>query len=142
MSWFYGLTFNDPFSGVSTRSYELVAADFAAARLIADTVLLASTNLSTAGIVEERLTEKITLAGVAGGTSNVDEGLTFQFDLGGPKRASINFPSPVLTVVNSDRSVDLDNALVIAWTAPFLAGDILISDGEVVADIIKGQLDR
>jgi len=142
MFYLYSLTFNDGFAGVATRTYAINAATFVAARLVADNILSAAQNLTTAWVVKELLTEGDAVAGAAGATSNVDEGLTWQFDLGGGKRASINFPSPVLSVVNTDRSVDLLDPLVVALLDIYTNGDIFVSDGELVLSVIKGQLDR
>lgn len=140
--WQYSLTVNDAFSGVATRTYNLVAADYASARIIADAVLAAAQNLSTAAVVKESLAEVDPIVAVPGGTSNVDEGLTWQFNLGGGKTASINFPSPVLSVVNSDRSVDLADPLVVALLTQYESGNITVSDGELVVSTLKGTLDR
>jgi hypothetical protein len=141
-SYRYSLTFNDPFAGVSTRSYSLVAITFTAARLIADTVLAAVQGWTDLAVVKEELVESDAIVAVAGANSNVDRGATMQFDTGGGTTASINFPSPLVSTINPDRSVDLANGLVAAWTAPYLAGDITVSDGELVLAVIKGTLDR
>ncbi len=138
----YSLQFNDAFNGVATRTFNINAADITAARVTANAILAAAVNLTTAWVVKESLTQVDAVAGAAGATSNIDEGLTWQFDLGGGKTASINFPSPVLSVVNTDRSVDLADALVVALISIYENGSIFVSDGELVLSTIKGQLDR
>jgi len=138
----YTMTFYDAFAGVATRSYHITALDFIAARVVADAQLAAGAALSTAGIQKDSLAEITSIAGVVGASSNIDEGITFQYNIGGGKRASISFPAPLTTVVNSDRSVDLSNPLVTAWNAQYLAGNILVSDGEGVVSVVKGQLDK
>lgn len=142
MGWKYSLSLRDNFNGIASRSFDIVAADYAAARVVADAILAASGNLSDAAISEERLTEVLPVASVAGPTSNVDVGITWSFDLGAGKTAAINFPSPVLTVVNPDRSVDLTDPLVVALMTLYENGSILVSDGEAVAGVIGGKLDR
>ncbi|MCK5643001.1 MAG: hypothetical protein KAJ19_19495 [Gammaproteobacteria bacterium] len=140
--YLYSMTFNDDFSGVVTRSYHIIAADFIAARVISDAMLLAATNLSTAGIQKDSLAEQGLPAVAAGAGSNIDVGATFQYDIGGGKRASLNFPAPLTSVINPDRSVDLADGLVVAWHAQFVAGNVLISDGEGVISVLRGTLDK
>ena len=142
MSWLLSYTFQDPFNGVATRTYSLVAADYLAATTIAAAVLAAVQGWTDLAVVKQSLSEVTDIVASPGGNSNVDRGATMQFDLGASKTASINFPSPLVATINSDRSVDLANGLVAAWLAPFTAGDITVSDGELVVGTIKGTLDK
>lgn len=136
------LTLLDPFAGKATRGYDIVAADYAAARIVADAVLVAFQNWSDLGVVEVRLTEVDAVAGVAGPNSNVDRGATMQFDLGAGQTASLNFPSPIVSTINSDRSVKLAEAVVLAWTTLFTGGSLTLSDGDSTTSVIKGTLDK
>lgn len=138
----YSVTLLDPFAGKATRTYAVVAATFTAARVITDAFLLAIQNWTDLAVVEERLTEIDPIAAAAGANSNIDRGATMQFDLGAGKTASLNFPSPLVSTINPDRSVDLADPLVSAWTAPFIAGDLTLSDGDVAIGVIKGTLDK
>jgi len=142
MAFIYSMTFNDAFNGVATRQFALVAADFAAAKLIADAILAAAQGLTTAAIVRDALSDTSEIVAIADVSSNVDGGLTWQFSTGPGRTGSINFPSPVMSVVNSDRSVDLADPLVAALMTIYTDGDITVSDGELVAFVIKGQLDK
>lgn len=138
----YTLTFVDYYQRPSTRTFYTTVADYATARAAADALLVDAQALSTAHIVKDELTEVSDIAGAAAASSNVDEGLTLQYNLGGVKRASQNIPSPVKTIFLADGSADTGNVLITAWTANFLTGGWTISDGETPVSVLKGALDR
>lgn len=142
MSWIYTVSEQDAYNGKAARTFTLVAADYATARGIADNILAAFQNLSNAAVYEGKLSEVDTILSVADANSNIDEGITWQFNTGGSSTASINFPSPVKSVVNSDRSVDLADPLVAALLTIYTDGHITVSDGELVQFVIGGTLDK
>jgi len=77
--------------------------------------------------------------------ANVDVGATFSGwieDVDG-KKASTKIPGIKLAKVNADGTIDVTETDIAAFLAMYAdAGDFLISDGENVADWIKGSLDR
>lgn len=77
--------------------------------------------------------------------ANVDVGGTFvgwAEDTPG-KKISTKVPGIKTTLVSPDGSIDLTQAEIVAFLANYAdAGDFYISDGENVADWIKGSLDR
>lgn len=142
MPWLYTLTFVDAYDRQVQRRYEVVGADYATARANADLVLAAAQNWTEGYVAKESLAEVSDIAGAFTAGANVDEGATMQFSLGGTKKASISFPMPLKSTINSDSTVDLTDALVLAFTGLITGGNVLISDGESATAVIKGKLDK
>lgn len=77
--------------------------------------------------------------------ANVDVGGTFSgwIEATDGKKASTKIPGIKLALVNADGTIDVTETDVAAFLAQYAdAGDFMISDGENVADWIKGSLDR
>lgn len=138
----YTVVLGDAFGRKVRRSYHIVAIDFASARTIADTHLAALQNLVAGGTLQDQLSEISALAGVPAAGSNVDEGVTFQWDLGSGKTASTTLPMVLKSVLNTDGTVDTADALVTAFAFGYVNGDIKVSDGETVSALIGGRLDK
>jgi len=77
--------------------------------------------------------------------ANVDVGATFSgwIEATPGKKASTKIPGIKLAKVGTDGSIDLTDTDVAAFLAQYAdAGDFYLSDGENVADWIRGSLDR
>jgi hypothetical protein len=77
--------------------------------------------------------------------SNVDVGATFVGwnEDGSGTKISTKVPGFLVALVDSDGSIDLEQSVVADYLANYAdAGDFYLSDGETVADWIKGTLDR
>lgn len=77
--------------------------------------------------------------------ANVDVGATFVgwAEATPGKKISTKCPGFKLALVNADGTIDLTQAELVAFLANYAdAGDFYLSDGENVADWIKGSLDR
>jgi len=77
--------------------------------------------------------------------ANVDVGATFSgwIEAVDGKKASTKIPGIKLAKVGADGTIDLADVDVAAFLAMYAdAGDFYISDGENVADWIRGSLDR
>ena len=142
MSFRQTLTFKDAFNGKTTRTFYLSAADYTTARADADSNLTAIQAISLGGVIKDELTERTDVAGVPGAEANIDVDATFNWDLGAGKTSSTQLPMPVYSIINSDRTVDVTNVNVVAWTDGYTSGNILVSDGEVVQSVIGGTLDK
>lgn len=80
-------------------------------------------------------------AGAAG--SNVDVGATFRLRLADGEIAAYKVPGFPASLVLANGSIDPAGAEVVAYFGNFLAaGDFTVSDGDVVTDILTGELDR
>lgn len=87
--------------------------------------------------------EETVVDGVTSG-ANKDEGATLTVSkVGTTKRATMKVPGPQAGVRNADGSIDVTAVAVTDFIAHFqTGGDFLISDGEVVDDVILGKLDK
>jgi hypothetical protein len=78
-------------------------------------------------------------------TSNVDVGATFVGELidKNGERATHKLPGIILSLVDTDGTIDLTGAAVDAWLDQFLSAGVLrLSDGEQIASWIAGTLDK
>lgn len=136
------ITFEDSYSSKVSRTFFITATDFPAAVIVAAANLLAVTALTLGGITKEELAVVTQVGGTPTAGANVDTGATFNFNLGNGKQAPISFPMILPAVVNPDRSIDISNVLVTDWTDQYVAGSILVSDGEPVISVIGATLDK
>jgi len=74
--------------------------------------------------------------------ANRDEGATFSVRTEDNEKATIKVPGPINAIFNADGSVDLTHSAVAAFMANYLAGTVLVDDGEVVTEILSGRLDE
>jgi hypothetical protein len=83
--------------------------------------------------------------GLVGAAAYVDKGATITGWVDGipGKKASTKIPSPESTFVNTDGTIKMTEALMIAYLAHYLAaGDALLSDGESIDAWIGGKVDK
>lgn len=142
----YSLTYTlrDAFDRLSTRGAEITALDFPAAQAVQATLMTAVGNLTEAQILKTSLAEILPYTDSVTAGANIDAGLTVVWEIGGVpgKKGNTRIPAPDLSLFDANGVLDLADARVTAYAAPYLAGDILISDGEVVDAILSGRLDR
>jgi hypothetical protein len=94
-------------------------------------------------VIESRLTGVSTYAGAPEAGSNIDEGATFVAALDTPnKYASVQVPGVIDAARLANGVIDMTNAAVIAWVAFYSSGLVTASDGETVATIESGLLDK
>jgi len=75
--------------------------------------------------------------------SNVDTGATFKVLTGSGKKASHHIPGFSQTLAGGDGAIDVTGNEVVAYFANFLTGGSLrLSDGEYVASVISGSVDK
>jgi len=76
------------------------------------------------------------------GTSNLDVGATFQVALAAGGRASHHIPGFPLSLVGGEGKITVSGSEVAAYFAHFITGSLRLSDGEAVASVVKGSLDK
>lgn len=77
-----------------------------------------------------------------GASSNVDVGATFTVELTAGGKAAHKIPGFPLSLVGSDRNIDVGGVEVAAYFANFeAAGEFRLSDGETITGPLKGKLD-
>lgn len=136
------VSIRDAFSGKTVRNYQVDAIDYPTALSDAAAMIASLEAYIGAGVLKYSVSTVTFENETPAAGSNIDEGATFQFDLGSGKTASLKIPSPDTGSVNTDRSIDLSDALVAALLAHWTAGPFLISDGETAVGPLKGTLDR
>lgn len=78
--------------------------------------------------------------GAAG--SNLDTGATFQVALAAGGKASHHIPGFPTSLVGAGGAIAVGGAEVAAYFAHFITGSLRLSDGEAVASVVKGSLDK
>jgi hypothetical protein len=138
------LWFLDYYGRETTRSYQVEATDFAAAetQLAAFVPLVQAVTMLS--VYKARLSSDQLFAGVVSANANRDEGQTITAEIGGivGKKGSIQLPGPILTIRNSDGTINIDDAAMLALEAGFPAQGVLVSDGEEVDSFVKSTLDK
>jgi len=124
---------------VETETDVLATAQLAVVDLAVD--LLAVTDL---GIVTVTYTlADDTEASAADAASNVDVGATIRCRLDNGKVAAYKIPGFPLAKVNPGGGIDVSDADVVAFFANFeAAGGFTLSEGNVVTELLSGQLDK
>lgn len=103
--------------------------------------LAAVTDLASIGSSYSSLGAGDTFAGAA--SSNVDTGATFKVLTGTGKKAAHHIPGFAQTLAGGDGSIDVTQNEVVAYFANFLTGGSLrLSDGEYVAQVLSGKMDK
>ena len=136
------LTYVDDFQRRGTKRYELDTLDFTAALARAATLATALSNIMEGDILKYTVGQEVPYTDTVVADANRDAGITLSCDLGAGKTAAIKVPTPTMTVVNADGTVDLTDGLITALETEFLSAEVLVSDGEVVLDFLSGKLDK
>lgn len=136
------LSYEDAYERRGSKSFTLSAIDYPTALTNAISFLTALANLMMADILKYSVATEFVYTDTVDALANRDEGATISCDLGGGKKAALKIPTPVKTIFNSDGSVDMTDGLITALESEYLAGNVLISDGETVLDFINGKLDK
>lgn len=136
------ITLQDSFDRSSTKRFEGDFLDFAAAS--AAVVLLVSDldALSEAQVIRYTVGQKSDYSGSLVAGANLDAGITLSVMKDDNEKATLKVPAPALSVVNADGTVDITDALVTDYTDNWTAGTWTVSDGEGVASLLSGKLDR
>lgn len=143
MATFYVTAFyRDAYTRKGTKRFQLEVVDHAAALTRAASLVGALANIMEAEIVKYTVWQEVAYSDTLDAGANKDEGATFSCDLGAGKEAALKIPSPLHSIRNADGSIDLLDAAVTGLESEFLSGEVLISDGEVVLDFLKGTLDK
>lgn len=131
----------DAFNGPFNKRFQVSAIDYPTALSDAAAMITDLQALILGGITKYTVATVVNVGESPAAGANRDEGLTFSMDLGNGKSAALKVPAPDKSVVNSDRTVDLSNALVSDFLDNWIGGPFLISDGETAVAAIKGVLD-
>lgn len=136
------LSYIDAYKRRGTKGFVLSAVDYPTALTNAGTFVGELANAMMANILKYSVATEVVYSDTLDPLANKDEGVTISCDLGGGKTAALKIPTPVKTYVNADGTVDLTDAIITALESTYIAGEVLISDGEVVIDFLSGKLDK
>lgn len=132
----------DAYNRVSTRKYELEAADFVTALANMALFVIDLAALTDADVLRSIVAQKVEVTDSVTAGANIDTGLTLSFDLGAGKSAAHKVPAPVASIFDANGVADLTDALVSDYVANFTSGAFLISDGETAVGVNSGMLDK
>lgn len=134
----------DDFTRTTTRKFKVTAVDYATALTAWNSFVVDYAAFTRLGVLWDKLATVNIGTPVIDTGANLDAGMTIQVSIVGQpgKTASIKIPAPQAAAINSDGTLNLGNALTTTLEANYTSGFVLVSDGEVVEDFIKGKLDR
>jgi hypothetical protein len=132
----------DAYNRSSTKRYQLDTTDHATAVTEVASFCADLAAAMEAEILEHSVALRTAYSDSALAGANLDEGITLSVELTSGKKAVIKIPAPVKSPVNADGSVDITDALISDFIDNWLVGNFLVSDGETVASLLSGKLDR
>lgn len=135
------LSYVDAYQRRGTKGFVLDAVDYPTALTNAGTFVGELANAMMGDILKYSVATEVLYTDTVDALANKDEGVTISCDLGGGKTAALKIPTPVKTYINPDGTVDLTDAIITALESTYIAGEVLISDGETVLDFLSGKLD-
>lgn len=144
------VTLEDAYGRKTRKHYETedisgadVGAEYLIAQGFATTLLAALGNLSEAQILYYNLGREVTYAGTLDSGANKDEGITLLARKLDNKIGDLKVPAPVNSVLNPDGTVNILDGLITAYANHFIVGGgFTFSDGENMAELVKGRLDE
>lgn len=128
----------------STKRYQTAnLTDFAAAQTAANGLISDLQGVTMARVLAYSISQRTVVSDAVSAGANIDEGVTIQGLKADNYQAPVKIPAPTAALWNSDGTVDMTNAELIAYLANFETGnEFTISDGEQVGSWIGGTLDK
>jgi hypothetical protein len=140
----YGLSVSlvDAYGRSASKRFDIVAATQPDAITLAGGFMADLALITELRILWYDVSERVVYSDSVDTGANRDEGVTFSVRTEDNEKAVIKVPGPINGMFNADGSVDLTDGGVAAFIANYLAGDVLVDDGEVVTELISGRLDK
>lgn len=134
----------DAFKRRTTRLYQINESTFLDAQGAAGAFVNDLGDITEMRILKSTLSESTPIVDIAEAGANVDRGLTVNWELATfpGKQAVSKVPSPPIDLFDSEGRLDLADARFTAWASHFLSNTVLVSDGETVAAVLGGRLDK
>ncbi len=133
----------DAYGRVSTKRFGNDRTLVADALTDAGTLVTKFLAVSDAGTVKHSITLETAAANAATAGANIDAGCTIHCTLADGTGYALKIPAPDPDILGADGSVDLTDGAVIDYVALFESGGhFTVSDGEVIASMRYGELDR
>lgn len=131
----------DAYGRPASKRYDIVAATQPDAVTLAGNFMADLAGITGLRILSYVVGEKVTYTDVVTAASNRDAGATFSVRTQDNEKATVKVPGPIADIFNTDGTIDLTDGAVTAFMSEFLAGNVLVDDGEVVTEVISGRLD-
>lgn len=140
----YDVTFSlvDGYGRNHTKRFTTVAADPAGAIVNAGAFATALEAVTESRVLAHVVHVRTVVTDTATAGANKDEGVTISVRTLDNEKSNIKIPAPVNAMINPDGTVDVAYADLATFLALFTAGTWLIDDGETVAEVISGALDK
>lgn len=135
------IVMEDDFNRKYRTSLNISAADVGAAETVLAAQAVLMSNVTELEVLWTTLSIKTVITDTVTAGANKDEGATFSVRKANNERSPVRIPGPIQAMRLGDGTIDLTNTDVIAYFAPYLNGDILVSDGELVTEVKSGKLD-
>lgn len=132
----------DAFKGRSNRQVTIEAADFAAAAIVASAFVSDYADVTGMRVLWFTLSGKTVYSDSVTANTVNDVGLTMSLRKADNELAPLQIPGPELALFNVDGTLDQTDAAITALMTHFIAGDVRISDHEVVTELVAGRLDK
>lgn len=142
--WQLVISLQDDFNRKTTRSFDIEAADYPAALIVASNFVDDYVPITNLRVLKYTVGQEIPYAGVTVAGANTDAGLTVSWELTPliGKLATTKVPGPPLNLFDTDGKLLISDARMVAFAAHFLAGNVYVSDGETVGLLKSGKLDK
>lgn len=128
----------------TTKRWLVSAVDYATALTNAALFITNLSAITGCDVLAYSLATPVQVTDTVTAGANLDAGATFSTSIVGfpAKKASQKVPAPVASIINTDGTIDMTDAIVTDYTANFISGFVLVSDGETVDTFDSGRLDR
>ena len=132
----------DAYGRLISKRFDVSAADHPAALTAAGLFMADLADVTGARILSYDVATHVVYTDTVTAGSNRDTGATVSVRTADNEKAITRIPAPEATIFQADGSVDLADAAFTAYMANFLAGTILVDDGETVTEVLGGRLDK
>lgn len=131
----------DAFKRTTRRSFDVQATDEPTAMTNAAAFISDYASYTEAEVLEYSIKDSVVYTDTVDAGANKDEGITFSLETVSGKTAPVKIPAPIKNDLDANGNVDLAGTATSALMSHFLSGFVLVSDGETVAQVLKGTLD-
>ena len=139
------VTLRDAYGRTTTKRYETTAATVSAAQGALDDLLDSLADVSDLGQIKAlfECPMVVTTPVTPVALSNIDVGATLHCQLVSAMGYGLKVPGIKAILLNADGSVKIGETAITTFVANFeAAGAFLVSDGEVIAALLSGKLDK
>ena len=139
------VTLRDIYGRTTTKRFETTAATVAAAQGALDDLLDSLADVSDLGQIKVlfECPLVVTTPVAAQALSNIDVGATLHCELASAMGYGLKIPAIKAALLNGDGSVKIAETAITTYVANFeTGGAFLVSDGELIAALLSGELDK